>query len=162
MALGVFVAVSPLVAWYLHMLLRLTPPGDFVAMQYTTALGFVAGGLAGVAHCVARRRFAFWLGVATAGLGSLSLGEHLLGLSVSVVDTLFGGPFVAPGVQRASAHAALTLALCCGVLLAARVPGGRSAVRRRLAAMLSAAVAGSGFVGLLGWVLYDSGQQGFA
>ena len=161
-ALVAFLAVAPLVAWYLHALLRLTPPGDFVAMQYTTALGFVTAGVAGVAHCIARRRLAFWCGVATAGLGSLSLGEHLLGRSLSVVDALFGGPFVAPGVQRASAHAALTLALCCGLLLAARVPGGRSAVRRRLVAILSAAVAGSGFTGLLGWVLYDSGQQGFA
>ena len=161
-ALASFVLAVPLVGWYLRALLQVTPPGEFVAMQYTTSLGFVAAGAAVVAHGVGRRRVAFWCGMTAAGLGSLSLGEHLLGRSVSVVDTLFGGPFVAPGVKRASAHAALTLGLCCGVLVAARMPGASSAVRRRLVAIMAAAVAASGFVGLLGWVRYDSGQQGFA
>jgi PAS domain S-box-containing protein len=161
-ALAAFVVAVPLVGWYLQALLQVTPPGEFVAMQYTTSLGFVVAGAAVVAHAIGRRRVSFWCGLAAAGLGSLSLGEHLLGRSVSVVDTLFGGPFVAPGVKRASAHAALTLALCCGVLVAARMPGASSAVRRRLVAIMAATVAASGFVGLLGWVRYDSGQQGFA
>lgn len=161
-AVCAFLAVVPLVAWYLHALHDVTPPGEFVAMQYTTALGFVVGGSAVLASSLGRRRLAFWGGMLAAGLGSLSLGEHLLGRSVSVVDALFGGPFVAPGVQHVSAHAAVTLALAVGVLLAARAPGIGAAVRSRLLAVTAATVAASGFVGLLGWVLYDSGQKGFA
>ncbi|HZL98848.1 MAG TPA: ATP-binding protein [Planctomycetota bacterium] len=161
-ALCAFAAAAPLVSWYLQSLRQVTPPGEYVAMQYTTSLAFVVAGAAAVAHGARRRRIAFWCGLAAAGLGSLALGEHLLGRSVGLVEALFGGPFVAPGIQRASAHAALTLALACGVPLATHVPGASPAVRRRLVTVIAAAVAASGFVGLLGWARPDPVQQGFA
>src|SRR6185295_12123599 len=45
-ALGSFVLAVPLVGWSLRALLQVTPSGEFVAMQYTTSLGFVVAGAA--------------------------------------------------------------------------------------------------------------------
>ncbi|MCB9898095.1 MAG: PAS domain-containing protein [Planctomycetes bacterium] len=155
--LGGVVAIS----WYLNKLELVTVPTQWVSMQYNTAVGFVLVGLAVVAHCVGRKRFAFLCGALAAGIGSVALAEQLLGRELHIVDALFldgSGSFqfdMAP-------NTALCFAVAGCLILVYRAPRSRRRWREMASGVLAAMLTAAGFVGLLNFVLNDGVETGFA
>jgi PAS domain S-box-containing protein len=157
-----FLGATVLVSWYLASLRDVTPAAGYVPMQYNTALGFVVSGLAVAAHCVGRRRLAFWGGGIAAALGSLALAEQVYGRSLFVVQGIFGGSFVGSDAPRMSPLAAICFALAGSVLLAWRVPGTSAPWRRLATGVAASALVAGGFVGLLGYLSNDPSTYGWA
>jgi PAS domain S-box-containing protein len=157
-----FLGATVLLSWYVASLRDVTPADGYVPMQYNTALGFVACGLAVAAHCVGRRRLAFWGGGIAAALGSLALAEHAFGRSLKLVEGLFGGAFVTADAPAMSPLAATCFALAGGLLITWRAPGTSSRWRRLATGLVASTMVAAGFVGLTAYVLHDPQTYGWA
>jgi PAS domain S-box-containing protein len=157
-----FLGATVLVSWYVASLRDVTPQAGFVPMQYNTALGFLVSGLAVAAHCLGRRKLAFWGGGIAAALGSLAIAEHVFGRSLFLVDGIFGGAFDTGAAPKMSPHAAVCFALAGGVLIAWRAPGTSAGWRRIATGVVAAAMVAGGFVGLLAYLANDPSTYGWA
>ncbi len=157
-----FLGATVLVSWYGSSLNALRPEKHEAVMSYSTALGFVLAGLAVMCHCFGRPRLAFWGGVLAAGLGSMSLAENLLGRSLHVVRSLFGGAFVLPEQVPMSPVTALGFALTGCLLVTWRAPRSSQRWRRLAIGTLAACIVATGFVGLLAFVVSDGSSYGWA
>jgi len=156
-----FLGGTLLLSWYVHTLRLVSPAGDYVPMQYNTALGFLIAGLAVVAACTGRRRMALWGGALAAGFGSMVLAEHVLGRSFGVLARMFGGRFAGAEAGRMSATSALCFALTGCLLLANALPGSRRRWRRAASTLLASILMASAFVGLMSWLEHDAQSLGF-
>ncbi len=157
-----FLGGAFLVSWYVSSLRSLTPSGRFEPMQYNTSLGFVITGLAVVAHCLGHRKLAFWGGALAAGLGSMALAEQVTGRSVSLLGFVSGGALFGNGQPAMSANTALCFALAGCLLVVWRAPGPRARWRVAATGVMAAGLVSAGFAGLLGYVLNDGGDYGWA
>jgi PAS domain S-box-containing protein len=156
-----FLGGTLLLSWYVHTLRLVSPEGDYVPMQYNTALGFLIAGLAVVAACTGRRRLALWGGALAAGFGSMVLAEHVLGRSFGVLARMFGGRFAGIEAGRMSATSALCFALTGCLLLANALPGSRRRWRRAASTLLASVLMASAFVGLMTWLEQDTQGRGW-
>jgi PAS domain S-box-containing protein len=124
--------------------LRSVLPG-FVSMRPNTAAGFAISGLALLALCMAASplgRVARVLGALVALLGTVSLGQNLLGLPLEVDGWIFDvGHVLREGPARMATMTALCFVLCGNALASGRGWLGARAARR--------CALGAGFLSLL-------------
>jgi PAS domain S-box-containing protein len=157
-----FLGATVFVSWYVAALRDVTPSAGYVPMEYNTALGFVASGMAVAAHCVGRRRLALWGGGVAAAVGSLALAESCFGRSFFLVEAAIGGASAHGDAGGMSPLAAVCFALAGGALIAWRAPGSSARWRRIATGVVASAMVAGGVVGLLGFLTNEPSIQGFA
>ncbi len=126
----------------------------FVAMQFNTALGFVASGLALLSLLAGKDRLAAVAGGTAATVGSLTLVQYVFGVSLGI-DELIMTHGITVGVSNPGRMAPNTAVCFTLIGLACAVPiGSRSMQRMVIVRLTLASVAfGLGVVALAGYVV---------